>query len=694
MGSPRCRVINPRVTIFSIILVFNLVVAALFTFSATRADNPITPSGNYSIEVERVWINGYNGDGNGLDQATAIDIDSEGNVYVTGFSRGPPGETQPGTYGIITIKYNKLGVVQWVQRWDNLLHHLDDFASSIAVDALGNVYVTGKSLVGDRDYNIVTIKYSTLGEKLWEDHYYGGFSLALDYPEKVILDEIGNVYVVGTANGENSQLDICTIKYTVNGKRLWVRLYNGEANGNDTARDIAINDGCVVVVGETWTHHNWSDYVTIKYTEQGELLWVRTYDCASLNDGAYGVVIDEFGNIYVTGSSNSEIAYLTYDYATIKYSPNGDTLWVKRYDGNPNDPDWLWIDFVSDIVLNTDGTIVVTGKSTKWCGQESFPTYYATVCYQADGDVLWENKHYVYRGDPPSLALDNRGNIYLCGSKAGGPTYHDFLTIGFSASGSVLWVEEYNGPGNHWDKGADIAVDDQGNVYVTGFSTGIGTDYDYTTIKYSQIRLPYIPNTPHPGDGSIQVPLAATISWLGGHPDNHQNVTYDIYFGETNPPQKRISNHTSTVYNPGVLSHDTTYYWSIISWDESNRSTRGPLWSFTTASRDITPPRLTITIPKEGYLYIAGTQIMRRGIPKTLLIGEITITVDIPDTETEIHVVEFYINGIKQCSISNAPYTYLWNQRFFFLRPQTIRVVAYDIGGNCHSKELQVYKIF
>jgi len=48
------------------------------------------------------------------------------------------------------------------------------------------------------------------------------------------------------------------------------------------------------------------------------------------------------------------------------------------------------------------------------------------------------------------------------------------------------WVARYNGPDNWDDWATAIAVDNNGNVYVTGTSLSLRTSSDYATIKYSQ----------------------------------------------------------------------------------------------------------------------------------------------------------------------------------------------------------------
>jgi len=104
---------------------------------------------------------------------------------------------------------------------------------------------------------------------------------------------------------------------------------------------------------------------------------------------------------------------------------------------------------------------------------------------------------------------------------------------------------------------------------------------DKWSVKYEQNDPPNTPSSPNPSNGAIDVPVTADLSWVGGDP-NGDPVTYDVYFGTVSSPPKVVSNQSGTSYDPGTMSHATTYYWKIVAWDNHGLSASGPVWSFTT----------------------------------------------------------------------------------------------------------------
>jgi hypothetical protein len=75
--------------------------------------------------------------------------------------------------------------------------------------------------------------------------------------------------------------------------------------------------------------------------------------------------------------------------------------------------------------------------------------------------------------------------------------------------------------------------------------------------------------------------------------------TYDVYFGESNPPPKVAGNQSNLTYNPGILKSDTTYYWKIVVWNNKGSPSYGPVWHFKTLKNE--PPNTPDIIgPSKG----------------------------------------------------------------------------------------------
>jgi uncharacterized delta-60 repeat protein len=444
-------------------------------------------------QVYTAWVRRYNDQSNRPDWPYAIALDASGNIYVSGYSMDSATSAD-----YATVKYRPSGDTAWVRRYNGPANDWDQ-VSAMAVDNRGNVYVTGYSaqssiLPYNQDY--ATIKYDSSGNELWVKRYNGSAN-GYDYAYAIAVDTFGNVYVTGKGQEAETNADYTTIKYLPNGDTAWVRRYNGLNNSYDEAHAITVDDsGYVYVTG--YADEGGSQIInctTVKYTPNGNVAWVRSYN----NGLDYGkdIAVDELHNVYVTGYSGMGASY---DYITIKYRPNGDTAWARRYNGPANE----WDEAVA-IALDDFGNVYVSGFSF---GTGTYRDY-LTIKYDSIGTELWVKR---YNGpgnntdEPRGLAVDVFGNVYVTGFSSGDGTTNDYATVKYNPAGDEIWVVRYNGFGEGTDEASGVVVDDSSYVYVTGYSWGNGTAGDYTTIKYVQVTL-----GDANGDGVVDV---GDVVWL------------------------------------------------------------------------------------------------------------------------------------------------------------------------------------
>jgi uncharacterized delta-60 repeat protein len=508
----------------------------------------------YSAAGVPLWTNRYNGPGNGNDFAIAIAVDAGGNVFATGYSAST--NTFPPDYAFATIKYSGSGIPLWTNRY-NAPGNGDDLAVGIAVDSGGNVIVAGSSPDGNStDY--ATIKYSNTGAPLWTNRFKGSAD-STDLVRAMAVDASGNAFVTGLSRASGTNANLATVAYSGAGLPLWTNRFNGPDNNDNVAAAIAVDaSGNVFVTGSltdewgfvrdyatiaysgagvpVWTNYGnayardmtvdsggnvfvtgsstdeWgsvADWVTTAYSGAGAPLWTNGYngpDRTRLDHGT-AVAVDSGGNVFVTGPSY-EASGTSYDFATIKYSSAGVPLWINRYNGPGN-----YDDRATVLAVDSNGNVFVTGYSFQGSSSASD---FATIAYSGAGEALWTNRFGGTGNEadvPNAIAVDNSGNVFVTGSSAGSGTSYDFATIKYSGAGVPLWTNLYNGPNNGADGASAIAVDSSGNVFVTGGSIGADGFAHYATIAYSGAGAPLWTNRFHrPSSGDDAATVIAVDS--------------------------------------------------------------------------------------------------------------------------------------------------------------------------------------
>jgi hypothetical protein len=255
---------------------------------------------------------------------------------------------------------------------------------------------------------------------------------------------------------------------------LWVRTYGNPYNGFDEVHAIGADDsGNVIVSGFSEVSSSDWEFVTIKYKPNGDTLWLRRFNPANGHNGATALAIDRAGNVIVTGyQGDPNSAYGAW--ATIKYSPAGESLWATTWQyGVECRP--------TAIAVDTTGNSYLTGEA----GSQNYFDF-AVVKLDPSGNVVWP---FIYDGGDNdyavAVAADLEGNVYATGGTVVGGNYTDLLTVKLSPAGESLWKNIYAGPGGTADRGMSIAVDASGNAVVSGISNDTANRSDYITIKYA-----------------------------------------------------------------------------------------------------------------------------------------------------------------------------------------------------------------
>ena len=418
-------------------------------------------------QVDTAWVRHYNGTGDKTDFMLSSAIDDSGNSIVTGVSG-----YNWSTWDLVTIKYDRNGNQLWRQNYTGV-QPVQGASRCLTLEKNGSIFVTG-----GRGASCFTLKYDSNGNRLWEALY----SSTAAFGRGVTTDEKGNVYVTGTS-GFYPNYDYLTIKYDSNGNQQWASIFNKGQNYNEQSYLLVPDkNGNVYVSGysENGTSQaGEAEWITIKYDSLGNRLWMKPFSTwQGANWGAPGdMKLDALGNVYLAGGCQD--SGTTLSYATIKYDPDGNQLWVARYRGRPDA-----YDFARALVLDSNANAYVTGSSY---GDGTTVMDIATIKYDSSGNQLWIQR---YNGpsngndEGSSIAVDSAENVYLAGESRGIDSALNYVILKYDSSGNFLWEKRHEGSVDF--VGSEIfSIDRNGNLHLSGTDTQ--NAYDFVTIKYSPL---------------------------------------------------------------------------------------------------------------------------------------------------------------------------------------------------------------
>jgi uncharacterized delta-60 repeat protein len=357
----------------------------------TLPGSPVTNQGAYDLFLvkynstgDNVWTRQMGSANN--DTVSGVAVDSGGNIYVAGRT----GDTLPGsptTYqggnDIFLVKYNTTGDNVWTRQMGS---PDSDTVSGVAVDSEGNIYVagfTGGTLPGSPTthrgggFDLFLVKYNSTGDNVWTRQMGSPNS---DTVSGVAADSEGNIYVAGYTLGtlpgsptkNQGGSDLFLVKYNSTGDSVWTRQMGSPFN--DTVSGVAVDTTGIYVAGYTsstlpgspTTNQGSDDLFLVKYNSAGDNAWTRQFGTSDIDD-AMAVVVDSGGNIYMAGFTLGTLPGSPTtnqggsDLFLVKYNSAGDNVWT-RQKGSPDADD---ADNAMAVAVDTAGNVYVTGVRVK-----------------------------------------------------------------------------------------------------------------------------------------------------------------------------------------------------------------------------------------------------------------------------------------------------------------------------------------
>lgn len=401
------------------------------------------------------WLWGRKAAGPNLDLITDIGLDRKGNSYVVGtFERSITFDfalDNGARTGLFVAKYNPAGTLQWVVEGTG---SGDFIEPSIAVEQSGNCYVAGgfsgsasiglRPIVSVGGSDAFLVRIDSAGIVQWVRR--GGGALA-DAATGVAIDSIvGDCIVTGTFNGTAKfdtlevtsvgKTDVFLTKFNALGDTKW--LVSKGSPEDDIVRAIGTSQaGSSYIVGDfsgaslfgNTTGSAGFTGINIflaKFSPTGVFQWASRAGGAGDDHGMH-LVVDRFGNSYITGSFMESARFSDIQLT----SAGGSDIFMAKYDGLG----------VARWALQSGGAKHDTGFAVT---VDNVGTTYFTGRFQDSARI---------------------GGIQVADSGAG-----DFFVIKVDGTGVVQWVRTKGSPGA--DKGTVVAIDARDEVIVGGLYSG------------------------------------------------------------------------------------------------------------------------------------------------------------------------------------------------------------------------------
>ncbi|TKJ36415.1 MAG: hypothetical protein CEE38_11400 [Planctomycetes bacterium B3_Pla] len=331
----------------------------------------------------------------GVEDATGLAADDQGNIYVFGFVSSTPERETKGGHDALVAKYDQTGIQQWVWQLGTPEH---DVCTGLDFDADENLYISGytygdfaKPNKGGADMFIAA--YDKHRNLLWRDQ------IGTDTDDRATDIRVG----------DNNDIYLC---------------------GNTSGSLARQNNGFV-------------DFVVARYERTGKSLWLYQYGTNAM-DSIGCMEIGELGHLYLGCRTNGNVGSrspqrMDWDSCLVSISKKGKLLWTRQFgtDGWDGTWDMAWFQDGSGDILISGCQIPVKSKCRGYCRR-----------YTPEGKLIWTKEFREYNSSGGTcgrvVTIDSANNCYH-----GGQTHADWLGVN-NGTGNV-YIVRFDGAKNEED---------------------------------------------------------------------------------------------------------------------------------------------------------------------------------------------------------------------------------------------------
>ncbi|MBI4646869.1 MAG: T9SS type A sorting domain-containing protein [Bacteroidia bacterium] len=275
------------------------------------------------------------------------------------------------------------------------------------------------------------------------------------------LDNIGNIYIIGSCVGPSLNKDILLIKCNTKGDTLWSIIYNGSGNMDDYPYKITVQNSYIYAMGITMDTLGKNIFM-LKYDTLHTLQWATEYHVGQ-NPRPLQLMVSDSGNVYITGV----LIGVNFSFFTMKFNTSGDFQWINYYYTN-----WNSGSYNCYIAIDHNENCYITTLE-----EHNLITEFVTIKYNPAGIQQWTT---IYTHPDATantnnfstgISVDSTGNVYVAGRFSYFNSGYNMLLIKYNSSGDTLWTSVYNRQDDSDDEPEALHFNSDGNIYLAGISS-------------------------------------------------------------------------------------------------------------------------------------------------------------------------------------------------------------------------------